>query len=338
MASGCDVQVEAERGEALERSLASLLCADGDLAYANFAPIAGREGASAALHAGRWRNAATALGAFVARDAAGRPLAALRLDRRPFESEHFALPMAVIDAPVGTQRTELREPAVDALLGAAFACARAHGIAHVAVRASSNDIATSRAAQRHAAVHVGTQVSWMLALDGHPHEPLPPGFDLETHAPESLADSESATWKRIAEWGARSFDRSPYAFDATLPAARSLAVYQAWTEKVMRGEWCDRVVLVRHAGEVVAFISYQLLRDVTDAAGIAVIGRCLAATLPEYRGMATACVREIAATRPLGASYLEGETPVTTFGTINLFAKTGFRYLRATAHFHRRFE
>jgi hypothetical protein len=214
--------------------------------------------------------------------------------------------------------------------------ARALGVEHVAVRASSHDVAASRAAQRLGAHHVGTQVSWILALDGHPHDPLPPGFDLETHAAASLVASESSTWKRIAEWGARSFEHSPYAFDASLPAGRALDVYRVWTEKVMRGQWCDEVVLVRHAGEVVAFISYQRLRDVSDAAGVGVVGRCLAATLPDYHGLCTACVREISARRPFGASYLEGETPVTTLGTINLFAKTGFRYQRATAHFHRR--
>lgn len=332
------VQARVETGADLAEALAALLPAEEDLAYATFAPIAARQGAAVALHAARWQRSRDALAALVARDADGRPLAAARLDGRPFESQHFGLPMAAIDAVAGVPDTARREPALDALLAAALACAREQGIAHVALRASARDVAASRAAQRLGLLHVGTQVSWMLALDGNPHDGLPPGFALETHEPAELTRSDPATWKRISEWGARSFDRSPYAFDASLPPARSLAVYQVWTEKVMRGEWCDQLVLVRHQDEVVAFISHQLLRDVSEAAGVGVIGRCLAATLPDYRGLATACVREISARRPLGASYLEGETPVTTFGTVNLFARTGFRYLRATSHYHRRLD
>jgi hypothetical protein len=332
------VEARIEAGAELADALAVLLPLENDLAYGNFAPIASREGATLALHAARWQRSDDEIATFVARDGDGQPLVAARLDARPFESQHFELPMAAIDAPVGVADGERRQRALAALLKAAFACARERGIAHVAVRASARDIATSRAAQQLGAAHVGTQVSWMLSLDGHPHEGLPPGFTLETKQAGELTRSDPPTWKRIAEWGARAFDRSPYAFDASLPYARSLAVYQVWTEKVMRGEWCDQLVLVRHQEEVVAFISHQLLRDVSEAAGVRVIGRCLAATLPEYRGLATACVREISATRPLGASYLEGETPVTTLGTVNLFARTGFRYLRATATFHRRLD
>lgn len=332
------VEAAIETGGDLADAVATLLPLEQDLAYANFAPLTAREGAVLALHAGRWQRDDDVIASFVARDARGRPLLAARLARRPFESQHFGLSMATIDAPVGVADVEVRERALDALLAAAFAHAQEQGVEHVAVRASARDIAASRAAQRCGAWHVGTQVSWMLTLDGHPHDGLPPGFAMELLEPAQLATSDSAIWKEIAEWGARGFDRSPFAFDHSLSRERAFAVYQTWTEKVMRGEWCDGVVRVRHGGEVVAFISFQLLRDVSEAAGAPVIGRCLAATLPAFRGLATACVREISATRPLGAAYLEGETPITTFGTVSLFARTGFRYLRATAHFHRRFE
>jgi hypothetical protein len=333
------IRVRAEADPELEAALVELLPREPELSYANFAPIAKRAGAAAELHAARWRVGAGRLFVLVARDPDGAPLGALRVERRPFESAHFGIPMARIEAPAAVASPTRRAEAVAALLGEAVSWLRARGFAHVALRASAQDRATLFAARAQGAFSVGTQVSWMCALTGTQHEePLPPGFQLETRSREALRESDPATWKQIVEWGARGFDKGPFLFDPTLPEALSRGVYQVWSEKVMRGEWADAVVCVQHAGEVVAFISLQVLADVSQAAGSTVLGRCLAATLPRYRGLATAIVREIVATRPLGGSWLEGETPVTTLGTINLFAKTGFRYLRATALFHLRLD
>jgi hypothetical protein len=89
---------------------------------------------------------------------------------------------------------------------------------------------------------------------------------------------------------------------------------------------------------VVAVIPMQLVRDLSEAAGARVFGRSLAATLPDYRGLCTALMREMIAQRPFGADWMEGDTPATTYGTINMFAKVGFRYLRGTSVFHRRLD
>jgi hypothetical protein len=72
--------------------------------------------------------------------------------------------------------------------------------------------------------------------------------------------------------------------------------------------------------------------------GAIVCGRGLGATLPEYRGLFTAIQREMIAARPLGASYMENETQVATIGSINVYAKLGFRYLRSTATYHLRLD
>jgi hypothetical protein len=49
-------------------------------------------------------------------------------------------------------------------------------------------------------------------------------------------------------------------------------------------------------------------------------------------------VSEMITARPLGASYMENETQVATIGSINVYAKLGFRYLRSTATFHFRLD
>jgi len=42
--------------------------------------------------------------------------------------------------------------------------------------------------------------------------------------------------------------------------------------------------------------------------------------------------------RPLGAAWMENETQVATIGSINVYARLGFRYLRSTATFHLRLD
>jgi hypothetical protein len=106
----------------------------------------------------------------------------------------------------------------------------------------------------------------------------------------------------------------------------------------MTGDWADAVLLVWDRSEIVAFISMLELPDVSREAGAVVCGRGLGATLPEYRGLFTAIQREMITARPLGASYMENETQVATIGSINVYAKLGFRYLRSTATFHFRLD
>jgi hypothetical protein len=78
--------------------------------------------------------------------------------------------------------------------------------------------------------------------------------------------------------------------------------------------------------------------DVSQAAGAVVCGRGLGMTLPEYRGLFTAIQREMIRARPLGASFMENETQVATIGSINVYAKLGFRFLRSTSTFHLRLD
>ena len=76
------------------------------------------------------------------------------------------------------------------------------------------------------------------------------------------------------------------------------------------------------------------LRDLSEAAGVGVLGRGIGATLPGYRGLFTALQKACAAERPLGAGWLENETQASTVETINVFGKLGHHCLRAIANFH----
>jgi hypothetical protein len=339
VSESAEIRVAPAEGAALEQALAALLPAEPELAYANFAPIAARAGAAVSLHHGRWCGAAGVVAALVAYDASGRPLAAIRLEDRPFESEHFGLRMARIEPPIGVRAPGLRLAALRALYRAAFERLAASGHVHVAARASTRDRAAPWVLQECGAYHVDTQVSWMCPLTGEPYdEALPGRLRHEVHDRESIRALPHASWKRLAEWSASAFDRGPLVFDWTLDAKRASQIYRVWTERVMTGQWADVILLVREQDEIVAFISMLHLPDVSEAAGCVVHGRGLGATLPEYRGLFTAIQREMIARRPLGASFMENETQVATIGSINVYARLGFRFLRSTSTFHRRLD
>jgi hypothetical protein len=172
-----------------------------------------------------------------------------------------------------------------------------------------------------------------------PHdEHVAPPLRIELRERGAAGELPRAAWKRLAEWGGRAFDRGPLVFDHTLPHERALRVYEAWTERVMEGAWADAVLLAWDRDEIVAFISMLAMPDVSSAAGTIVCGRGLGATLPEYRGLFTAIQREMISARPLGASWMENETQVATIGSINVYARLGFRYLRSTATYHLRLD
>ncbi|HKJ25404.1 MAG TPA: hypothetical protein VKB65_11315 [Myxococcota bacterium] len=329
--------VTEEAGPAAARALDALLPEEPHLEYANFRPVAARPGAAVALHRERWL-AGDAVALLVARDG-DAPVAALRLAERPFETAHFELPMASLSLPVAPPEPAARAAALGPLYAAALERLRGAGFRHVAARVSTRDREGAWAAQDAGARWVDTQVSWMCPLSGVPHdEALPGRLRIESHGRESVGALPEASWRRLADWGGEAFDRGPLVFDRTLPAERARAIYREWTARVMGGEWADAVVVALDGDEVVAFISMLELPEVSRAAGEKVCGRGLGATLPEYRGLFTAIQREMIARRPLGAAWMENETQSATIGSINVYAKLGFRYLRSTCTFHARLD
>jgi hypothetical protein len=329
------VEVAIEEGRRLEEALEALLPVEPYLAYGNFAPVARREGAVLTLHLARWRAAARALGALVAHDPSGRPLAALRLEHREFESGHFGMRMAKIEPTAAVPDEERRLPALRALYSAAYGALQERGYEHLSAMASTQDRAACRAIQEVGAFHVGTKISWMQPLTGRREGPdLAGRLRFEVHERPTAETLDPAAWHRLHAWCAEAFDRGPYVFDFEVPHDRAAAVYRVWTEKAMTGEWADALVVVRDGDEIVAFHSMLVLDDLSRAAGVGIVGRGIGATLPGYRGLFTALQRECAAIRPLGAGFLENETQASTVQTINVFGKLGHRCLHSAATFH----
>jgi len=333
------VRVAREDGERLDAALAALLPVEPYLSYANFPAVARREGALLALHRNRFRRAAGGLGVLVARDAEDRPLAALALGHRTFESAHFGLRMARVDPPAAVPDADTRLTALRALYAAATSDLRDRGYAHLSAMVSTHDRATCWVAQEHGAFHVGSKITWMAPLDGRPApDALDGGLTLEFLDAAAIPRLERRTWQRLVDYAGEGFDRGPMVFDLNVPYERAAGVYQQWTEKAMTGEWADVLLLVRDGEEIVAFNSMKRLPDLSEAAGVGVLGEGIGATLPGYRGLFTALQRACAAVRPLGAGYLENETQASTVPTINVFGKLGHHCIRSVASFHARLD
>ena len=309
---------------------------EAHLEYANFKPIADREGSIHHLHATRWADTNEHIKTWIAHDDKAGPVAALRAQTRSFESDHFGRRMAQIVPPLATSNPDLRLTALSELYRCAFDSLSRAGFQHTAVRASTRDRATCWAVQTGDAKHVDTQVSWMCPLSGTPHEEALPGkLSFGVYEAEGLKQLPEQSWRRLASWGGTAFDRGPLVFDAGLNLERAKEVYATWTNRALTGDWADAAIVVWDDDEIVAFISMKHLRDVSAAANTSVCGQGLGATLPEYRGLFTAIQREMIATRPLGAAFMENETQVATIGSINVYSKLGFRYLRSTCTFHK---
>ena len=330
------VAVAREEGERLGAALDVLVSAEPYLAYANFAPIAGRPGGLRGLHVRHWQAAAGGLGVLVARDTDGRPLAMVRLEHRDFESRHFGMPVAGIDTPLAVAEDDARTGALRALYPAAVELLRARGYQHLTTGASTQDRITCWVLQELGAFQVGTKISWMQALTGQrqPHDLTPP-LRIELYDKPDIPRLPRCSWQRLLAWTAQGFDRGPFVFDLNVPPARAAALYQVWTEKAMCGEWADVLLVVRDGDEVVAFHSMMRIAGLSEAAGTLIVGRGIGATLPGYRGLFTALQKECAAVRPLGASYLENETQSSTIQSIQVFGKLGHQCLRSVASFHR---
>jgi hypothetical protein len=330
------VRVTREHGARLDQALAAVLPVEPYLAYSNFPPIAGREGGAVRLHRRWWDAAAEVL---VARDDTDRPVALLRLGDREFESQHFGIPMAKIDLPAGVADEAERLPALRTLYQAACERLRERGIRHVTTMSSTQDRAACWVLQELGCFHVGTKITWMAPLTGRLRKnTLPPHLRIDVFERAAIASLSRTAWRRIHEWTGTAFDRGPFIFDLNVPRDRAVAVYQVWTEKAFTGEWSDVLLVMRDGADVVAFNAMLLLPDLSEAAGVGVLGRGLGASLPEYRGLFTALQEECAAVRPLGAGFLENETQASTVPSINVFGKLAHRCLHSIATYHARLD
>lgn len=282
-------------------------------------------------------------GAGVLATARGAAVGFAGVARQAFETTHFGVEMGSVPFLFAPVEPEARAAAVAALLGAAEDGARARGLAHLSLRLDVHDVAGLAAAQRRGWRVVDTLVTWVhdsgAGADADDLEPPAPGgaeFERVTLAKAELPLVPREELAPLEEFMRRAYRIDRFHADARLPAARSDELYVAWLHRIFDARWADGAQTIRRDGRLVGFCSFQHAADVErDYGGPRIIGRGLAAVLPEGKGGYAVLTRMIHRSCPLGSRFQEFDTQIQNFPTVNVWAREGMRFVRARVTLHR---
>lgn len=265
-----------------------------------------------------------------------QPVGLAALARQPWESGHFGLDMGSVPFLLAPGEPRARAARVDALLDGIERTARERGLRHLSLRLDVNDAGALDAAQRRRWRQVDTLVTWVhdsQTLRERAPEDAP--FELVTLRKEDLARVPRAELAELEEFVRRAYRMDRFHADLRLPEERSDALYVAWFRKVFDGSWADGAQALRRDGRMVGFCSFQHLEELEQLGGPRVIGRGLAAVLPEAKGGYAVLTRMIHRRCPLGSRFQEFDTQLQNFPTINVWARESMRFVRARATLHR---
>jgi hypothetical protein len=256
----------------------------------------------------------------------------------PWESAHFGVRMGSVPWLLAADDDGERAGRLSALLGALVASARERGLEHLATRVDVRDLAGVEAAQRAGFRLVDTLVTYL----GHASPPRPdwvaehyPDFESETLSGPDLARVDRAAVEHFAAFMRESYRIDRFHADRRLPAERSHELYVEWFRRIFSGEWASGVQLVRRGGRYVGFCSFRDEPDVERLTGVRVIGRGLAAVLPEGHGGYALLAENICTRCPLGSRFQEFDSQIQNLPVINVWIRRGMPFFRARLTFHR---
>ena len=251
--------------------------------------------------------------------------AAIVLERLPWDSAFFGIPMARIHSLL---RADASRGQLDDVMRDCIEICRAEGIRHLAARADAAD---------HEAAHVLVDhgfrlMETMLTYLHRASDPLPPVRDAKTV--RHCRAEDSAQIMAIAADRFRSF-RGRFHADSHLPDDRCDALYLEWTRKCCTGELADEVLVAENApGNVTGFLAFRKREPVSSVIGKAIYGSALGAARADAPGAYLALTRGVARRmRELDAS-IEGQTQSHNYSTVRVYEATGSKYVRAEYTFH----
>jgi hypothetical protein len=266
----------------------------------------------------------------------GQVLAFAGAEPLPWESKHFDVSMGSVPWLLAPESE--RPERLASLLDRLAAAARERGLAHLATRVDARDTGGTEAAQRAGFRLVDTLVTYL----GHASPPRPdwvaehyPDFESETFAGPELARIDRAAVQHFAAFMRESYRLDRFHADRRLPAERSHELYVEWFRRIFTGEWASGVQLVRRGGRYVGFCSFRDDPDVERLTGVRVIGRGLAAVLPEGHGAYALLAENICTRCPLGSRFQEFDTQIQNLPVINVWIRRGMPFFRARLTFHR---
>lgn len=268
-----------------------------------------------------------------------RVLGLAGLSRLGWESGHFGLEMGAVPFLLGPASLAERAEVADALLAGVEDAARGRGLQHLSLRVDASDLAALSAAQRRGFRVVDTLVTFVHDSNETPRAALPAideTFERVTLRKEELAAAPRGELAALEAFMREGYRIDRFHSDLRLPAERSDALYVAWFRKVFDGSWADGAQALRRDGRYVGFCSFQHAAQVaSEFAGPSIIGRGLAAVLPEARGGYAVLTRMIHTRCPFGSRFQEFDTQLQNFPTIRVWIQEGMRFVRARITLHR---
>lgn len=251
--------------------------------------------------------------------------AALLLERLPWDSSFFGIPMARIHLFLspGAPREKLEEVVRDGL-----DLCRAEGILHLSARADVSDHESARVLGDYGFRLMETMLTYLhRATDA-----LPEVRDAATVRQFRAEDTEPIL--AIAAERFRGF-RGRFHADPHLPDDRCDALYLEWTRKCCTGELADEILVAENApGDVTGFLAFRKRQPVSSLIGRDLYGHALGAARADAPGAYLALTRGVARRmRELDAS-IEGQTQSHNYSTVRVYEATGSKYVRAEYTFH----
>lgn len=320
----------------------------------------GREAVRAALRAVPWlpfrrgfgleseavlRGAMATLDSTVAKGAeAGRVLlvtrgdrvtALMALARHPFESAIFGIPVArsgfAFVVPSGDAGTD---DAADALLEAAVSSCAAWGCPHLSLLVPGDDAPLTRAAVRRGWLLADSTLDFTWDVE---REAVRTGRCTDDVVVRAGGPDDAPVLSEMARVTYTTSIRTRYLNDPRLPAEATGRLYAEWARRACEGSFADRVAVAEVDGRIVGFDMVKLDPDLSDALGVGVGRKGIAAVDPAARGRGiTSCMEAFLNRwqREQGGRFNSGRVLFNNIAMQHALAKVGGVVTAAFHTFH----
>ncbi len=251
-----------------------------------------------------------------------------------WDSTHFKIPMATIDAVITSKNIPCEESIKKEAICQALKELKRRGFSHIAAKVDIYDYGTVHALEMNGFRLMDTTVTY--------------GFDfrkskiplLKSQVVLRLANPGDE--KRLIKIAADSFSAQRVAIDRfhadpALPKEKSDSLYVAWIRNSFKGEAADAIIVAELDGVPVGFTTIQHVRADSNILGLKIGAFVLSAVDPKARGRGiyTSIILE-------GLQYLKSKVEIIELGTqiTNLpvqraLSSIGFKLSSATYAFHK---
>lgn len=264
-----------------------------------------------------------------------RVAAVLAVARHPFESRVFGMPMARAGFAVVVPDDEQdADEAADALLEETTSLCTGWGCAHLSVLVPGDDAALVRAAirRRWPLADSTLDFTWDLERDATRRGRCADDVEVRAGSPE-----DANVLSEMARETYTTSIRTRYLSDPHLTVEGTGQLYAEWAERACDGAFADRVAVAEARGRIVGFDMLKLDPALSEALGIGVGRKGIAAVDPAARGKGiTSCMEAFLNRwhRAQGGRFNSGRVLFNNIAMQHALAKVGGVVTAAFHTFH----